>query len=154
MASTCEAGEKAEMGCPNERRSRWTKAIRTMCVAAAVLLVSTAVSGEARGGLIVNCDMSVGGDMNAPQHPADDQPLVPQVCERQQYALLFLGTLGDGGGAGSQSPTSSLSTGLIAMISDEPHCDQPPLSSRLALYSRIRLPSPLQDRFFRPPRIA
>ena len=130
---------------------------RMLCVAIGAWAVWFSAAADADAGVIVATDLqmmgvqSVGG-MSASQSPAVPQPVSPLVRDRQQESLLN-GTTTNTGGAGSPTPTFGPSTGLVALVSEGPATAQTSLVSRLALASRISLPSPLEDRFFRPPRL-
>ncbi|MGH7136037.1 MAG: hypothetical protein ACREHD_09875 [Pirellulales bacterium] len=118
-------------------------------------------SSAAQAGLIVAADESTGavieGGMSgqsAPsdRSPGDRSPADPLAQENESPSLLY-GTANSGSGAGSPSPTFGPSAGLVALVSDGPSTAPNTLTSRLSLHSRISLPSPLEDRFFRPPRV-
>jgi len=150
-ASKCEAGVKAAMTCHREHRSCRASGFRAMCVAGAALVVWLVSLGDATAGVIVNCDAVLSGEMAAPQRPVDPQPAMPLIRDRQQPSLPPSVT-NNAGGAGSQPPSVGPSAGLAALASEAPTTAQSNLVSRLTLCSRISLPSPLEDRFFRPPR--
>jgi hypothetical protein len=80
------------------------------------------------------------------------EPVAPRFSNLEQASLL-LGTTNNTGGAGSQSQSNGPSAGLVAVVSEGVATSQSSLVSRLIAFSRVSLPSPLEDRFFRPPRV-
>ena len=134
------------------RSGRLAAVKRTWCVAVAACAVWLASSVDAGAGVIVATDLQSVGGMSAPPTPAAPQPVSPLVGDHEQESL-HLGTTNNTQGAGSQAPTNGPGTGLVAVVSQRPATAQNTLISRLALFSRISLPSPLEDRFFRPPRV-
>jgi len=125
---------------------------RTTCVAAAACFVWFASSVDAVAGVIVASDTAI-GEMGRNSHTRPvPEPAKPLVQELELASLLGT-TANNTGGAGSPAPTFGPSTGLVAVVSERPETAQNMLIFRLSLFSRISLPSPLEDRFFRPPRV-
>jgi hypothetical protein len=115
-----------------------------------VVLAVWCASSDANAGVIVATDVAIGG-MSPSQAPAVPEPAKPLVRDVGQLSLLY-GT-NHTNGAGSPAPTSGPGSGLVALASETLATTPNTLISRLALFSRISLPPPLEDRFFRPPRV-
>jgi hypothetical protein len=130
--------------------SRLAALARTMCVVlgAAIWFASSA---DARAGVIVISEAAI-GEMSSPAAPVTPVPADPVVGDLEQASLLLSTTNGTGG-AGSHSTTNGPTTGLVAVVTEGHATAQTSLVSRLFPFSRVSLPSPLEDRFFRPPRV-
>lgn len=130
-------------------RTTLTGLARAVGVALVVYVVWLTSITDARAGVIVAAvsEMSQGSRSEPPAAPA-----TPAVSDLEQASLLLSST-NTGGGAGSQSPTFGPGAGLVALVSEGPATTPKTLVSRLFLFGRLSLPSPLEDRFFRPPRL-
>jgi hypothetical protein len=130
---------------------------RTLCVAVGALAIWFASSAGATAGVIVASDATIGAttsssaSLASSQTPSAPEPVKPNIRDLAQASLLY-GPTNNTGGAGAPAPTSGPGSGLVAFVSERPATAPNTLISRLSLFSRIALPSPLEDRFFRPPR--
>lgn len=130
---------------------------RMMRVGVAVLAVSFVVASRADAGVMVAGDSepvardAIPGGLAGSPTPVPDKSS-PRINEWQGVPL-FDGSSPTSGGAGSQTNSGGSSLSVIALVSESPRTAQSSVVSRLALCSRISLPSPLEDRFFRPPRV-
>jgi hypothetical protein len=111
-----------------------------MMVAADIMAANAVISGE----------MAMGGEISSSQSPAASQSGLPLVHDQREVTVLV--DTANNSGAGSPSPTNGHNTGLAANVVEDPETSQNSLVSRLSLLGRACLPSPLEDRFFRPPR--
>jgi hypothetical protein len=132
---------------PTGRSGKWFLTPFSLCVACAVWFAS---GDRANAGVIVATDAWI-GSMSAPQTPVAPEPAKPSLRKLDLASLLSSTT--NTSGAGSPAPSFGPSAGLVALSSDVLVTAPNTLISRLSLFSRLTLPSPLEDRFFRPPRV-
>lgn len=137
---------------PNEHRFSRPRVFGAMCVTVAVLLVVLAFSAEASAGVIVNCDAMLSSEMAVSESPATPCPPMPLTRDNQRV-LLHAGVTTGTGGAGSPSTNHGSGTVSAALTSLTTASVELAFSSRLRLCWRAFLPSALEDRFFRPPRV-
>ena len=156
-ASDREGGERAAMACRNEQRSRWLKAISTMCAALATLFVVLALSSEASAGVIVSSRLTSVDGMSAAgsqgDAPQDANPFA-QLPPSQKRALLRLFCQGDGpvsttGAGPSMGVTSSSNVAVAGGSSELPELE--PHGYVVGTLTPVLPLPPLFD-FLRPPR--
>jgi hypothetical protein len=136
----------------SNRTSRLAMLTRITCAAAVACLVWFASIGDVAAGVIVVSDAAIGELASSHERPVPE-PAKPVVREVELASLLNT-TTNNTGGAGSPTPTFGSAAGLVAIVSEAPATSRNGLISRLSLFSRLALPSPLEDRFFRPPRLS
>jgi len=143
---------------PQRYQDRLTVLMLRRVVAVAVGAVLLGSAGNAAAGLIVSTDVElVSADLQTVggMSPADESetPLPVSIFALQRIEGTLLCSGGNSSsGAGPQSPTSGPSSPVAGFATEPPKVTHSCLSSRLSQFSRLWLPSPVEDRFFHPPR--
>ena len=114
-----------------------------------VWLLAIGCSQFAEGAVI--CGSALRGKFIARSSYSAPRGQLPLARDRQQDLQLLIAT-SDAAGAGSSSQTHATNASVLAVVGERLTTIDGNVVSRLALSSRVALPDPLKDRFFRPPR--
>lgn len=134
------------------RANRAVPMLRIACAAFVAWAFLSTMPGELKAGIILECDASMGAEACSSVSPLLPTPAFPLVRHGLHESPLF-GAMNETGGAGSQTTTSGASHGLAVLDRDRPVPGPASIASRLYAIGCLWLPSPLEDRFFRPPRV-
>ena len=125
------------------------RGLRAMGAALGVWIVAIGCSQSAEAAVV--CGSALRGKLIATSSSSAPRRQLPLARDRQ-HDLQLLSATSDAAGAGSSSPTQASSASALAVVGERPTTIDGNIISRLALSSRVTLPDPLKDRFFRPPR--
>lgn len=125
------------------------RGLRALAAALVAWIVAISCSERAEGAVI--CGSAMRGKIAASSSSSAPRRGLHVVRDRRQD-LQASNATGGAAGAGSSSPTHGVSASALAVVGERPTTIDGDVISRLALSSRVKLPDPLKDRFFRPPR--